>query len=57
MEYGIFGLWTLVNLGTIAYYMKIQNKVTDRLIQLIENNTAAMTRLSELVEGCPRRKQ
>lgn len=41
-QYGVFGMWTLSNLGVIWYFMK-------RNTQAIDNNTSALTELKVML--------
>ena len=51
-NYGVFGLWTMFNIGLIGYFLRKEQANRDRLIKVIENNTEMMTRVQEAVDSC-----
>lgn len=65
-QYGVLGIWTIVNLFLLrwfmqkseakeAYYNERENKQQERFAQVVENNTVALTRVYEVVRSCPQK--
>jgi hypothetical protein len=52
MNYGVLGLWTIVNVITITNYRKTEQEQQKKLEQVIENNTVAVTRVYEVINKC-----
>lgn len=50
LNYGVLGIWTIFNILTITYYRKHQEKQEDKLINVIENNTVAFTKVYEALK-------
>jgi len=46
-NYGVLGIWTVVNLLTIKFYRDKEEKREDKLIQVIEENTKVITIFNE----------
>jgi hypothetical protein len=46
-NYGVLGVWTVVNLLTIKFYREKEQKQEEKLIQVIDQNTRALTRVYE----------
>lgn len=55
VQYGVFGLWTIFNIWLIMTNKQDFKIINSKLISIIENNTAAMTKVSELLENKKRR--
>lgn len=53
LQYGVLGIWTVVNLGTIKWFMKKDDQKDQQLRAVIENNTIVMTRVAERMQDCP----
>lgn len=52
LNFGVLGLWTMFNISTILYYRKQEQEQQNRLIDVIENNTIALTKVHEAMRSC-----
>lgn len=59
LQYGVLGVWTIVNLYMIKYFIgKLDDKDKkeevreERLTTIINNNTIALTRAYENIRAC-----
>ncbi len=49
-QYGVFGMWTIANLLLIKWLMGNQDLREKDLIEVIKNNTSAITLVNERIQ-------
>ena len=55
-QYGALGLWTVFNIGLIMYLIKRNDSSDEKNRETINNNTAALAEIKEVLRSCPYKK-
>lgn len=48
-NYGVLGIWTIVNLLTIKFYREKEIRQEEKLIEVINQNTTALIKVYEKI--------
>lgn len=54
-EYGVLGLWTGFNIYLINRANRREDELQEKLLSVINQNTAALTSTAEVMRSCPKK--